>query len=1515
MTDPLAGILGGGGADPLASVLGGSSASTQPQQSYDISPDDNEYVKRVKGLLNRQDIRPEQRQKLEGLLQQFQAIPKAEGAVQQFAETGAQAAISPIAGVANTLGKIPVVGAPFKAIGNVTNQAIQKLEPNEESANPWAQYLGTVAGGVAGNIPVFKGAAIVTDLLGNAATRLAPGVATKALAAIGRVGDAVEQVSPLAAHVVDAAPKQLATGIIGQGAIDPESLTTPKGIAMAGAFSLFGALQEGVGKYNKVLDNARKASDINTQIGVMDMLERQADTIRETRDRTLKVFEKRSSKPGSVDLDGSLEASAMADRYRAAASQFRDAGRESDAKQLEEFAAKLDERATKLSQPESTVEAETPQLPTVLEVAEKNLDRRATELAQTFTQRAEEAARGKASRVPGMQSDIPTGDLTTIQDPSQRIKLIADEQNNQLFDSEQQKAEFQQRVANVLDIDPSGKTTPDMAAKLVAKAMGLKKSPRLVDVETVPRQLYTPEGLIEKPEGVGRWTPPLTIDEINDAYRKANDEATRVLSNAQLEGIRTPHFEGQDGGIPLRTIEEITHEMGLLSEAIEGRAQVRRTAEGRIVPMEALVDAYGNPLKPIPQPKDPLKLSSSGSSGTAANPVDILTSPSRAPRTSVPGIDRTTAPTVETDTPTGQAQRNILGRVVLPETHESFLAAMQTGSFWGKLYQRGVDATAPLRYLKTDLQRDNPHALARLARSYGSTAEAMINHGTLKLDEDGSIVPDGGKGLRAVLQPVKSRLDEFVSYLIAKRAQEVGHDKVGINEHDANLVVANADPIIRAAAQEFTDWSRRVTALAEQSGMLEPGTLALFKDISNNYVYLKRLFEEPGKVEGAFKSGDFSPKQLYYKFKGSFRDIVNPIAAEIARTERVAKAIYMNNAVRSFADWMNANPEVAQKLGVKQIVDASETTSPELLREAKNLMENMRQDGKSINLSEAKQMALLLGNKATHAEGNTIAYYDKGRIVRYQVPAEIAQAYTSLNPAELRFWEQWMGLPARALKAGVTLNPVFQFYNLIRDSYDAALNSKYGFTFGVDSAIGLLEAVKRGDAWQEWRSAGGGFHTLSTAGGKKLAHVYRDVTDTHKFIERIRHPIEGLKTLAAPIEEAARLGEYMRARGKGASVTEAVMAANSVTTDFKQIGASMQGLSAMTAFMNPAIQSLDNMAKSIGRNPKQVAMWGFGAITLPTIALWMANKDDQEINDLRKTESGLAYWFIRGPKGNILKLPKPFLYGQMFGTTMESALDELYHRDPQSVNRAAKGILSQATISMVPTVLQAGLSLYGNKDWFTGAPIVPLDREEVEPRHQTQFATGEAAQRLGAVLNVSPAKIEFLTRQFLGTSGMDVAKAADLVIRRTDPNAPASPILADMPFLGRLFARTPSLGVEPVRTFYDQAGKYKTIVNTMKYLAENKPQDLQRYVQEHGQDIGLATVYAQTRSEINKIRNAIDDITTAPVSVINPQEKRKTIDYLLRQVIEITRQVNAAVAVAKATPQENTSGLVASAQP
>ncbi len=457
---------------------------------------------------------------------------------------------------------------------------------------------------------------------------------------------------------------------------------------------------------------------------------------------------------------------------------------------------------------------------------------------------------------------------------------------------------------------------------------------------------------------------------------------------------------------------------------------------------------------------------------------------------------------------------------------------------------------------------------------------------------------------------------------------------------------------------------------------------------------------------------------------------------------------------------------------------------------------------------------------------------------------------------------------------------------------------------------------------------GGGFSTLRGAGRTRAQTFLRRIlpqSKARRVTGNLIHPLELLKRFGQPFEEAARVGEFIRAKGQQASTMEAILAQQEVTINFLQGGgsASMQGLAHATAFLNPALQALDRFARIgalpvtrarqalavgagkgeaaaiAGKTAARVLLTATATVSLPSLYFWVAARDDQEIQDLRKTNAGLIYWFVRGPQGEINKIPKPFLWGQIFGTGMEAMLDKFADDDPEAAKRFVKGVKDQTLSNVLPNVIGIYVAQESNRTRFFGTPIVPKGLEGVEPRFQVQNHTGAIARRIGDRFNISPARLEAVYRDVTGSLGVEVLRAADRIVDRVDGRAAVPErVGADRAIIGRIFARNPSFNVEPIRTFYDGSSKTIEAVESFR-VNQNNPAALMGVLRRRQADIMLAPLYETTRADFAESRNVLETLRGLPDDVMSARRKRELINRIMRQMIEKARTINKVARLAR----------------
>lgn len=879
------------------------------------------------------------------------------------------------------------------------------------------------------------------------------------------------------------------------------------------------------------------------------------------------------------------------------------------------------------------------------------------------------------------------------------------------------------------------------------------------------------------------------------------------------------------------------------------------------------------------------------------------------------------------------AERTVLGHVGRAEPEmPSFRETI------GRLYARNVRRTYPIEKAAARLGEgrtpvhQNAGDWAMLASGSAVRAEEFLaGRGGFQWTTEGGITFTGTPSFRTILKAVaheRGGVSAFQAYEVSAHALELEARgiKTGVDLAAAAQTVADASPGVKWAAAKVVRLRREARDYWAAEGGVSPEGVKAMDALSEHYVPFYRVFEGAEKTGGVGRPGQVG--QQIKSQVGSVRKIKDTILTTEDQISRMIEAGDRNRVVRTLVEAAEQNPVAAMGLLEREIGPVGKAAS----QYARRLQAEAKVRGVELTDAVATELAQSLAGKELVGAGNRVTTWRNGKLEAWRVDPELGRALNSLGPYQAGLFVRLAGLSARTLKAGITLDPAFGAFNAFRDAFDATVQSRYGFRLVPPSFEGFYHALMKTPEYHELRAGGMGFsNTLRGRARSRgaLERLVLPMSTGQRIVSRLLHPGEALADFGRPFEEAARIGEALRGRRAGGSVAAQVRAGQEVTTNFQQIGQETQGLMHMTAFLNPAVQSLDRAvrvaggeaygvarsqglgraaaARAGGQDAARILVKGAAVIGLPSVYFWLAARGDQEIQDLRKTNAGLIYWFLRDPSGQIRHLPKPFLWGQVFGTSVESALDKLADQDPEAVGRLETGLWDQIQSNVVPTLAQQAIAQYANKTPFFGTPIVPPEQlGTVEPRYQGSVHTGPFARavaekigRTGEALgnetlsrSVSPARLEALVRGVGGRLGGYGLQLADWLTRPAGEGEPPAGAAADLMVLGRLSARTPSTGVEPVQTFYRDARRSAEAAGTLKKIeGEGDAGAADRFIGRHENALEQGDLYQSAMKELRSLRAEQDDIRRDPS--LSGAEKRRKIDELTRAIVETTREANA----------------------
>lgn len=770
------------------------------------------------------------------------------------------------------------------------------------------------------------------------------------------------------------------------------------------------------------------------------------------------------------------------------------------------------------------------------------------------------------------------------------------------------------------------------------------------------------------------------------------------------------------------------------------------------------------------------------------------------------------------------------------------------------VYTKAVDELNPLKDLVEEVERqtgekiafdDNPYMQAWLARGWVGKAETLIEHGA----------PEHGiKSLKDILKGIgEKEHKEFSAYLVALHDLDLHKNKqkatFDYTEDAAVLGKHAGNERFQKAAVAIYKYQDYMLQMLVKEGMLTAKAYHTMRKMYPHYIPFFRDMSDAGMQSFlSGRKGFIDVSSPVKRFKGSTRDIIDPLESIVKNTFQFYNAVERNHVGRTFA-------KLADKNGVGQIVER-------------------------VN-----------GNKAK--TDNTFNVWENGEKVTYETTPELIQTMRMLDKDQSNMVAKILSYPANWLRAGATLSPEFILRNPVRDMIGASIYSKHGFIPVLDTFKGLSLFLKKGELYWEYMKSGAAHAAMVSLDRDYLGGQLRDIMSREsKITKLIKNPIEVLRAMSEATEMATRLAEYDNARKgytgvgnrlfgkdrKPLTAREAALESRDITLDFSRRGSHTKKANQVIAFFNATIQGADKMARAFKEDPRGMTVKTMLYITLPSILLWYMNKDDERYQELPQWEKD-TFWIIPG-KENMYRVPKPFEAGVLFGTSFERMLQ--YFDDAKN-NRKSVGfkgfgdrVIDSLAPNFMPTAMIPAVEAMTNYSLFRQRNIIPQSQENLPARLQYGANTSEVAKFVGDKINVSPYIVDNTIRGYggglagLGLSGIDAATGAK------ENNA--SKKWYEAPGL-RGFTAAPYQSSNSVQRVYDDYKEQEKLHNEFK-LTGQRPE---------GYDA----------KEFAKLKNASDSLkglNKASKAIINNErmsgeQKREQLDKINMRKANIARSV------------------------
>lgn len=756
----------------------------------------------------------------------------------------------------------------------------------------------------------------------------------------------------------------------------------------------------------------------------------------------------------------------------------------------------------------------------------------------------------------------------------------------------------------------------------------------------------------------------------------------------------------------------------------------------------------------------------------------------------------------------------------------------------------------------------DPYKLARMSRGayaaghmdlmYGVAPYRGINPESPSLRD--AIVEATGKP-NALSGWDEDRVADFGSYLWSRRALgeweryrngEIPNppDKLTNADHTANVAdLEKQFPAFASAAAKVHEFSRALWKKKYDAGLIDLETFEkgnLIKD----YVPGLRDFSADSEVKANGKSagrGASMKGGLAKRFKGSKRDVVNPLESLAADAYETSMTIARNDVIKSLHRLsLNAGPGGG---AIAELVPAKEMRANMV-----DPIEAVQSAAKNAGMSDAditvlrdavesavgSEKAAVFRPATINEKGEPIVFFRDGgdlkalRLADSKFGHEMYSALTMMGRTEKNFWLDMVAIPARILRAGITLSPEFIAANFVRDQFMAAVMygkplQRVGATLqgAVDDIIGS-DAAK---SYSRMFGISGGAETASLS--EVMARRDIDGLRRRGWVANRLSSFRGVLETAEIAETATRVGLFRtfqnEAKKRGLDDYEALLEASWRARDymdFDRRGSGMGALSRVTPFLNASMQGLDKASrhmiaplakKVLGMNitaEDQLAMstavktWArLSALVVGSLSLYALMSKNEDHDEISETTRA-THWMIKtGDKWTAV--PKPFEMAAAINLG-EAIYDMWASKDPKAMNRWGDSLFE----TIIPPSIMEGnpliksyFELKSNSDFFTKAPIVPDQLQGMEPFLQYTSRTSALSKQLGRIFNQPPVVIDHLITAHLGSWGRNALSMYDLA----QPDAPG--FAWDDAAISRRFIKDAARGAQSSTMFWKMAGQ------------------------------------------------------------------------------------------------------------
>jgi hypothetical protein len=524
---------------------------------------------------------------------------------------------------------------------------------------------------------------------------------------------------------------------------------------------------------------------------------------------------------------------------------------------------------------------------------------------------------------------------------------------------------------------------------------------------------------------------------------------------------------------------------------------------------------------------------------------------------------------------------------------------------------------------------------------------------------------------------------------------------------------------------------------------------------------------------------------------------------------------------------------------------------------------------------------------------------------------------------------------ANVLRKAITLNPIFSVAQLPQDALRAFVSGglKNPYAIFARVLVNFVKALFTRTASAETLAKygivgkGSGLPTEPTTNLRRKLGYHDSKTGGvwGKFVD-------GLERISAASDEAVRTALYELTLEEGGSQVLALRRAREIINfDTQGAGSAASFLRQTVPFMGVWMNDINNLYKGLvlgsarltegEKNATRAAIVSRGLQLAGLVVLytWMVGDDD----DYKKLDDDTRNRSLIVP-GTGFRIPVPNDgVGFLFKVIPEEITRAVMAQGIESEDAGAKmgralwngftnlGSFENFIPGVGSPVIKTGTELILNKSFYTGNPIVGKSKENLPPPDQYTDSTSEVAKQLGAALNLSPIKIDYLVRGLSAQVGGAVMGMSSALFNAAEGKVTPSwsGDIKDVPLLGQFgYSRKDKADLED---YYEMRDRVDSVARTYRdMISAGKGKEAIEYITDPTNQKAYALRQLQTRidkdlgkfRQMEKLVYSNQNLTSDEMrSQLNQIEEMRT-KYLqslrlpkLRAFAEISQPLDASV--------------------